>query len=140
MSTHDFATFVLKAVTVFLLVSCIYRRHIRKPRLFLSGMALFVAGIVITELQSALWPQNPFGGMGGGAGGAGGAFMFVPPSRAWNLLGCLGRWVMYASLPVFLLACSGATRVFAQCSRCGYDLTGNDSGVCPECGGQLCED
>ncbi len=22
-----------------------------------------------------------------------------------------------------------------QCSECGYDLTGNTSGVCPECGG-----
>jgi hypothetical protein len=22
-----------------------------------------------------------------------------------------------------------------QCTRCGYDLTGNVSGVCPECGG-----
>ena len=24
-----------------------------------------------------------------------------------------------------------------QCPRCGYDLTGNTSGVCPECGGQV---
>lgn len=25
-------------------------------------------------------------------------------------------------------------RAFPQCRSCGYNLTGNDSGVCPECG------
>ncbi len=142
MNTYDFATFALYAIAVFLLVSCIYRRHIRKPRMFFWGVGLFMAGIVISELQGALWPQNPFGGggLGGGAGGTfGGSFTYVPPSVASNLLSCLGRWVVYASLPIFLLACSGANRAFAQCSRCGYDLTGNDSGVCPECGGKLDE-
>ena len=24
-----------------------------------------------------------------------------------------------------------------RCSRCGYDLTGNESGVCPECGTEV---
>jgi predicted amidophosphoribosyltransferase len=29
------------------------------------------------------------------------------------------------------------------CEKCGYDLTGNTSGICPECGretGQVCRD
>jgi len=25
-------------------------------------------------------------------------------------------------------------RMFGACAACGYDLTGNESGVCPECG------
>lgn len=28
-------------------------------------------------------------------------------------------------------------RVPGRCSRCGYDLTGNVSGVCPECGARV---
>ena len=29
-------------------------------------------------------------------------------------------------------------RAFATCLGCGYDLTGNISGVCPECGDKAC--
>lgn len=36
-------------------------------------------------------------------------------------------WVKYARLPVF-----GGTAL--ACESCGYDLVGNASGVCPECG------
>ena len=30
-----------------------------------------------------------------------------------------------------------ASRGLSRCPRCGYDLTGNVSGVCPECGGGI---
>jgi len=26
------------------------------------------------------------------------------------------------------------------CKKCGYNLTGNVSGICPECGEQICDD
>jgi len=29
---------------------------------------------------------------------------------------------------------SARSRASGQCAKCGYDLTGNESGVCPECG------
>jgi hypothetical protein len=31
-------------------------------------------------------------------------------------------------------------RQAGHCRRCGYDLTGNMSGVCPECGGRIQDD
>lgn len=31
-------------------------------------------------------------------------------------------------------------RRWGMCLRCGYDLTGNESGVCPECGGDIATD
>ena len=38
-------------------------------------------------------------------------------------------------LPCLLAARSaGLRRVVGLCVKCGYDLTGNTSGVCPECG------
>lgn len=52
-------------------------------------------------------------------------------------------------IPVLLLLLAGALIVFTEwrdekakmrpgcCSKCGYDLTGNISGVCPECGLKL---
>jgi uncharacterized RDD family membrane protein YckC len=41
-------------------------------------------------------------------------------------------WKRYARLPVF-----GGTALV--CEQCGYDLQGNLSGVCPECGGPISE-
>ena len=95
---------------------------------------MFIGGIIIIEAQEALRPVFGTPPTGGGLG------MGRSQSSILDVFSCLGRWTMYASLPVLLLACTGATRAFAQCSRCGYDLTGNDSGVCPECGGQLREE
>lgn len=132
MDSRDFATFLAGAISVFLLFSCVYHRHIRRHRMFLFAVGLFIGGMVITEAQAVIRPVDAFGGvMGGGA--------TLLPSPVLGFLYSFGRWVMYASLPVFFLACSGSSRTFPQCSSCGYDLTGNNSGVCPECGGKLNE-
>lgn len=46
--------------------------------------------------------------------------------------------VFHVGIPVLVL--SGVARIFRSpvaagcCRQCGYDLTGNTSGVCPECG------
>jgi hypothetical protein len=57
------------------------------------------------------------------------------------------RWIMYVTLPIVvptfvvveaLLERREAKRqrrlMFPHCVRCGYDLTGNETGTCPECG------
>jgi hypothetical protein len=48
------------------------------------------------------------------------------------------HWVpalLFASLPAYQLRRRGRKRRHAgHCPGCGYDLTGNVSGVCPECG------
>lgn len=36
-----------------------------------------------------------------------------------------------------LLLCGGPTRAQGLCVSCGYDLTGNVSGACPECGAPI---
>lgn len=33
-----------------------------------------------------------------------------------------------------MIACQARVRRIVACHRCGYDLLGNESGVCPECG------
>lgn len=38
------------------------------------------------------------------------------------------------ALSAILLFVTRRSRGSTQCSRCGYDLTGNTSGTCPECG------
>lgn len=59
---------------------------------------------------------------------------FYSGAREWSLL--LPSWI-----PVVMLAALGTWlwsrhRGFpiGRCQRCGYDLTGNESGICPECG------
>lgn len=65
-----------------------------------------------------------------------------PSATRWTIT----RWV----LVVFFLAVSAAAVAVAvpfgwewhrwqrarrgRCARCGYDMTGNESGTCPECG------
>ena len=129
MDVYNFSTFVAYAITVFLLASCLYRKHIQSPRAFFWALGIFITGLFIIESPKSLQPPIPFSrGITGGAPSAWSIFV---------LLVDVGRWIMYASLPVFVVACIGHGRAFAQCSRCGYDLTGNSSGVCPECGAEL---
>lgn len=74
-----------------------------------------------SELFYPLVPAGYFGGLllvvvGGVIGGAVGTRAFCQPSAKKYLgkqLAAIGR-----------------------CPTCGYDLTGNTSGYCPECGGQ----
>jgi len=96
----------------------------------------------------------------------GGNWRFWTQSNPRRLLGVItwGRasyggkgsteWGMSILLPYWLLACSAAgsapallmisrrlhrrsRRRAGRCVRCGYDLRGNVSGVCPECGAEV---
>jgi quinol-cytochrome oxidoreductase complex cytochrome b subunit len=127
MSAPDFVTFLACAVVVFVLASCIHRKHVRRPHIFFWALGFFIAGLVIHDLWSYVRPTFPFGPMSGTA----------PASSASDILVYFSRWLMYASLPLFFIACTGSPKAFPQCSSCGYNLTGNDSGVCPECGRDL---
>jgi hypothetical protein len=82
----------------------------------------------------------------------------TPKTRAWGLFGygvyrmefSPSQVVWGATLPLWLIAIVGAAlailairrarhvremqRRAGRCVACGYDLTGNISGICPECG------
>jgi hypothetical protein len=71
----------------------------------------------------------------------------APPTRnqfTWGTIG-LGAWTQFAfptwllpsiltPLAVLLWALRPRPKPNGSCQRCRYDLTGNTSGVCPECG------
>ena len=69
----------------------------------------------------------------------GGITKLATPFTRWSV----GLWKPFLlSCLLFLPAAASLRRRRAQlrreaglCTRCGYDLTGNVSGVCPECGG-----
>ena len=74
--------------------------------------------------------------------------------RNWELAGFGYRWVhvrtaddaydiwvpfwsivmMFLIIPIYGLGRSLMRNGYNQCRTCGYDLTGNTSGTCPECG------
>jgi hypothetical protein len=49
---------------------------------------------------------------------------------------CVPIWILLvvAAIPTVSLWRRGCRPPVGHCQRCGYDLTGNLSGVCPECG------
>lgn len=68
----------------------------------------------------------------------------LPPLRAcWRRMGSLLD-VVFPTWPLYtIVAVTAAWRVLRRgpkrghCARCGYNLTGNASGTCPECGWPL---
>lgn len=57
----------------------------------------------------------------------------LPPCHMMLLIGLSGTWTVIE----FVMARRAKQRSWALsgcCGRCGYDLTGNVSGRCPECG------
>jgi hypothetical protein len=65
--------------------------------------------------------------MTGRFGQGGGPFVNIP---LWAPL-------LLAGMPTFWFWLRGRCKKPGHCQRCGYDLTGNTSGVCPECGAQI---
>ena len=56
------------------------------------------------------------------------------------ILGLLGVWYSLpatAFVGVAFLAAGKRAYPAGRCRKCGYDLTGNESGVCPECGTKI---
>jgi len=119
------------AIPVYILITCVYRRNIRSRRLFLAGIGLYLAGLALNDLAEFLQP-SPFARTLG---------MAPPPTPVGvSIARFLSNVVIYASLPVFFAASWGSATAYAQCSNCGYDLTGNRSGTCSECGKKLTPD
>lgn len=78
------------------------------------------------------------------SGDCGRSFFPAPTQWLWWPDASLGYIVSYVYIPVWLLllVCMGVAywlwrsdrRGSGMCMSCGYDLTGNESGACPECG------
>ena len=70
---------------------------------------------------------------------------FSPPFPFWSVgIPCWLAVVIFALLPTFLVCRSAIGRLrgrlrtsLGRCYKCGYDLAGNTSGLCPECGSTI---
>ena len=63
-------------------------------------------------------------------------FDSIVTKDGWNML-IVPLWLPLACMTVLtfvLFIHNRARRIEGLCRKCGYDLTGNESGVCPECG------
>ena len=63
-------------------------------------------------------------------------FESIVTKDGWNMI-VIPLWLPLACvtlLTVVLFTRNRAQRIDGLCRKCGYDLTGNESGVCPECG------
>ena len=71
-------------------------------------------------------------------------FYFPPVPKAWGWFSFIPCWAavgIFGTYPLWTMLRLGARRAYrsrkGHCMSCGYDLTGNLSGVCPECGGAV---
>ena len=109
-----------------------------QPAILFPVLAAAVAGAVIQRVSIAAWA----GVIAGYAGGAAIILRLAPQSdHAIVLLGALGS---LSSIPCVIVACltawlcqSSTPKQENACQKCGYNLTGNVSGRCPECGTAL---
>ena len=115
-------------------------RRIRPPAFPAGCTAMFVVYIVAPQVPALIFHRQLYGGWDDGG-------VAEPISRgafdalrwAWRLLG-----VAFVACCCYSLVWGKAAREMRRhrdelrgrrcCARCGYDLTGNTSGVCPECG------
>ena len=65
------------------------------------------------------------------------------PERGFTSLGTpryfVPMWIPFLALaiPTYILWRRDRRKPEGCCQQCGYDLTGNESGVCPECGTKI---
>ena len=100
----------------------------------------FVSPFVLITIQGYLLPV--FGWLVFLSDGlvAGLFFLFSPlPGLANFFLAAAANSIVYACFGAFVGDAVGRVRIFSRsrCQKCGYDLTGNVSGACPECGTEL---
>ncbi len=62
-----------------------------------------------------------------------------PISGNWTLAISIPHWFINLGvwLSYYLLRRKTLTHPKGSCQQCGYDLTGNESGVCPECNAEV---
>ena len=63
-------------------------------------------------------------------------FEFIITKDGWNMI-VITIWLpldCVTLLTIVLFNRNRARRIEGVCRKCDYDLTGNESGVCPECG------
>ena len=94
----------------------------------IAGFAVHAASSVGATTPLGLW----------------GSFRYAyPPCRPVNIFAIsIGRSLALVGLPLFILLVRSSVRHLrvcvrrgrGACIRCGYDLRGNTTGICPECG------
>ncbi|MCB9850954.1 MAG: hypothetical protein H6817_09660 [Phycisphaerales bacterium] len=58
-------------------------------------------------------------------------------ARVLIVVGVFATFPLSAAVGVFAPVAWRKRLVPGRCGRCGYDLTGNTTGVCPECGARV---
>lgn len=62
--------------------------------------------------------------------------MSTPSMKIWLFVPFWLPFFAFA-IPTIILLLHGRLKTEGCCLECGYDLTGNESGVCPECGTEI---
>jgi len=106
----------------------------------LSGGAIFVGAFSERVVRQAGWPRPGFKLTGPHDWVWRPSLMDHLASPTWLVGAVVPLWIPFVavSMPTALLWWRDRRRIPpGHCRKCGYDLTGNVSGVCPECGERI---
>ncbi len=114
---------------LFILCSCVYKKHVRDWWWFRFGAISFVVGVALAALSQiapvVFAPGNS---------------LFTSSNPAFVLVGLLGNLAIIGALAGMVMACikdAEEETEHLRCLKCGYILKGLSEPRCPECGKQI---
>jgi len=109
---------------IFILGSCVYKKHIRDWWWFRAGVVCLLVGIAIGGISTLFF--SPFGGIGGS-------------DFLRRLVEYIGTLTQIAAFGAFVFACIKNVEATTElrCPQCNYILRGISEPRCPECGWQI---
>lgn len=101
------------------------------------------AGLIIAMWASTSYLCVPYLGAYFSLPSAGYVMLFeglTGPSSPQASTIVIGNFVVYTALGALLAMLRPKKQIAGTCRKCAYDLTGNVSGTCPECGSPISND
>ena len=124
----NFGQYGTTVLLLFILFSCVYKKHVRDWWWFKFGAASFVVGVAFAALAQIVPVFVP------------GTGPFTSGNPAYVVVDLLADLAIIGALAGMIMACikhAEDESEYLRCLKCGHILKGLTEPRCPECGRQI---